>query len=146
MDFTTLDCISSSPPTATSTSHPSEFIPLPSSATLSNHPVVIRSNDGTRRIETFSYYKLFSSIKHPLMALYSHITSTNLPSTPSRFFPKQWTLLIGSKLWEKSSLLFKQTKHGLLVHGLLTKMLSPINGFLKWSKRLTVPMIDSKHD
>jgi len=62
-----------------------EPVPLFSSTTLSTHPMTTRSQDGTRRPKTFSNYKLFSSTKHPLMVLHSHLSSNLLPPTPSWF-------------------------------------------------------------
>jgi hypothetical protein len=63
----------------------SETEPLPPSTNHSTHPMITRSQDGTRQPKTFSPYKLFSFTKHHFMALHSHLSFTTLPLTPSRF-------------------------------------------------------------
>jgi hypothetical protein len=52
---------------------------------ISHHPMTTKLQDGTRRPKTFPNYKLYFSTKHPLMALHSHVPSSDLPSTPTRF-------------------------------------------------------------
>jgi hypothetical protein len=44
-----------------------------------------RLKDGTRRPKSFSNYKLYSSTKHPLLALHTTANLADLPPTPTKF-------------------------------------------------------------
>jgi hypothetical protein len=59
--------------------------PIQAHVPVSHHPMTTRFQDGTRIPKSFPNYKLFFSTKHPLMALHSHVTLSNLPPTPTRF-------------------------------------------------------------
>jgi len=90
----------SSPPES-----PQPATPLPS------HPMTTRSKDGITQPKHFSGFKLYSSTKHPLMALHS-ITTQPLPTPPSRFsqalksphwfqaMSEEFSALINNQTWE----------------------------------------------
>jgi hypothetical protein len=74
---------------SSSTSHSSQPAAENADATpaapLPTHPMTTRLRDGTRRSKPFPNYKLYSSTKHPLLALHTSATSADLPPTPTRF-------------------------------------------------------------
>ena len=82
----TSPCIVSPPlisPTTAANATPSSS-PIQAPTPIFHHPMM-RLQDGTRISKTFTNHKLFSFTKHPLMALNSHVTLSNLPHTLTRF-------------------------------------------------------------
>jgi hypothetical protein len=90
-------------PPATTTFQPAEPIP--------SHPMTIRSKAGITQPKKFSGFKLYSSTKHPLLALPS-TTMQPLPTPPSRFsqalksphgfqaMSEEFSALINNQTWE----------------------------------------------
>ena len=119
----------------------------PAPTTIPHHHMTTRLQAGTQKPKPFPNYKLYFSTKHPLMALHSKFTTSELPLTPTKYsqaaqFP-HWQQAM---LCRMNSLHFKPTRLGFsaLVH--LTRTLSPISGSTKWKRRLMAPLTDSKHD
>ncbi|XP_035547341.1 glutathione reductase, cytosolic-like [Juglans regia] len=59
--------------------------PNPEPTTIPTHPMITRSIDGSRKVKTFSDYKVYTATKHPLMALHTRSSNITLPPTPHLF-------------------------------------------------------------
>jgi hypothetical protein len=94
------------------------------------HPLTTKLRDGTRRPKPFTNYKLYYSTKHPLLALHTTSTFTNLPHSPIRFSQAakspQWL-----KAMSEEFATLKTNHTWTLYPDLPIKTLSPINWFLK---------------
>jgi hypothetical protein len=59
--------------------------PAPAPTSIPHHHMTTRLQAGTQKPKSFPNYKLYFSTKHPLMALHSKLTNSELPPTPTKY-------------------------------------------------------------